>query len=53
MLSELRSQHGSQGIVYEPYRRPHFKLCVHEEPDVGGRNERYEFRYTKDKKTKK
>uniref|UniRef100_A0A914HN59 CX domain-containing protein n=1 Tax=Globodera rostochiensis TaxID=31243 RepID=A0A914HN59_GLORO len=42
-MTDILAQRDSTGIYYEPYERD-FKLCIHEEPDVQGRNERYEFR---------
>lgn len=42
-MTDILAQDDSTGIIYEPYTK-HFKLCVYEEPNVQGRNERYEFR---------
>lgn len=42
-MSDILAQHESTGIYYEPYEHD-FKLCIYEEPNVQGRNERYEFR---------
>lgn len=42
-MTDILAQRDSTGINYEPYDRE-FKLCIFEEPNVQGRNERYEFR---------
>jgi len=42
-MTDLQAQDQSSGIIYEPYEKQ-FKLCIFEEPNVQGRNERYEFR---------
>uniref|UniRef100_A0A1I7SM97 CX domain-containing protein n=1 Tax=Bursaphelenchus xylophilus TaxID=6326 RepID=A0A1I7SM97_BURXY len=41
--TELAAQHQSTGILYQGYEKD-FHLCIFEEPNVQGRNERYEFR---------
>uniref|UniRef100_A0A1I8BNY1 CX domain-containing protein n=1 Tax=Meloidogyne hapla TaxID=6305 RepID=A0A1I8BNY1_MELHA len=42
-MTDLLAQRDSTGIYYEPYSGD-FKLCIYEEANVQGRNERYEFR---------
>jgi hypothetical protein len=42
-MTDILAQRDSTGIYYEPYQQD-FKLCIYEEPNVMGRNERYEFR---------
>ncbi|CAD5229477.1 unnamed protein product [Bursaphelenchus okinawaensis] len=41
--TELAAQRDSTGILYQGYEND-FHLCIFEEPNVQGRNERYEFR---------
>jgi len=42
-MTDILAQRDSNGIIYEPYEHQ-FRQCIYEEPDVQGRNERYEFR---------
>ena len=42
-MTDLLAQRDSTGIYYEPYQGD-FRLCIYEEGNVQGRNERYEFR---------